>query len=251
LAEACRGIAEGCRELGTPVTGGNVSLYNETLDSQGKPQAIYPTPVVGMVGLISDLTKICGQGWQAEGDVIYLLGLPIESKVELGGSEYLATIHNIVAGKPPRVDFELERRTQYLCREGIRRGWIRSAHDCTEGGFTVAVSECCLSSKLGAKINLQILANSSQRWDEILFGEAGARIIVSVSSQQQKAWESFLIEQGSHHWQKLGKVGNSETGLRVLTTDNQTLIEVKMEEMSDLYFNAIERRLAIQNTSAS
>jgi phosphoribosylformylglycinamidine synthase subunit PurL len=251
LAEACRGIAEGCRELGTPVTGGNVSLYNETLDPEGKPQSIYPTPVVGMVGLIPNLTQICGQGWQAEGDIIYLLGLPIESKVELGGSEYLATLHGTVAGKPPRIDFELERLTQHLCREGIRRGWIRSAHDCAEGGMAVAVSECCLSGKLGAEINLPIPANYSQRWDELLFGEGGARILVSVSCEQQQAWESFLIQQGKNNWQKLGKVENPETGLRVLTTDNQTLIEVKMKEMSDRYFNAIERRLAIQNTSAT
>ncbi|PLZ87233.1 phosphoribosylformylglycinamidine synthase II, partial [Fischerella thermalis CCMEE 5196] len=85
LAEACRGLAEGCRELATPVTGGNVSLYNETLDSQGNPQPIYPTPVVGMVGLIPDLSKICGQAWQVAGDVIYLLGLS-ESKITLGAS---------------------------------------------------------------------------------------------------------------------------------------------------------------------
>lgn len=133
LAEACRGLAEGCRELATPVTGGNVSLYNETLDSQGIPQPIYPTPVVGMVGLIPDITKIGGQGWQASGDVIYLLGLPLASKISLGASEYLATIHNTVAGKPPLVDFDLERRVQKVCREGIRNGWVRSAHDSAEG----------------------------------------------------------------------------------------------------------------------
>ena len=73
LAESCRGIAEGCQELGTPVTGGNVSLYNEILDADGHPQAIYPTPVVGMVGLIPDITRICGQGWQTKGDIIYLI----------------------------------------------------------------------------------------------------------------------------------------------------------------------------------
>src|SRR4028119_1980587 len=92
LAEACRGIAEACRELETPVTGGNVSLYNETIDAMGNPQPIYPTPVVGMVGLIPDLTRICGQGWQGEGDFIYLLGQTLDTStgVTLGGSEYLA-----------------------------------------------------------------------------------------------------------------------------------------------------------------
>ncbi|KYC40041.1 phosphoribosylformylglycinamidine synthase [Scytonema hofmannii PCC 7110] len=278
LAEACRGLAEACRELATPVTGGNVSLYNETLDSQGNPQPIYPTPVVGMVGLIPDLTQICGQAWQAEGDIIYLLGLPVnpkskiqnpkseipqskiqnlKSKIELGGSEYLATVHSTVAGKPPKVDFELERQIQQVCREGIRRGWIRSAHDCAEGGLAVALAECCITAKLGAEIKLSISANDqagdffSLRWDEVLFGEGGARIVVSVALEQQETWETFLGGQVANHWQKLGKVGKSQLGLRVLTTDDQTLVSVSIDDVSDRYFNALERRLTIQNTSSS
>ncbi|MGI8499613.1 MAG: phosphoribosylformylglycinamidine synthase subunit PurL [Hassallia sp.] len=246
LSEACRGLAEGCRELATPVTGGNVSLYNETFDSEGNPQPIYPTPVVGMVGLIPDLSKICGQAWLAEGDIIYLLGLPLESKVELGASEYLATIHNTVAGKPPRVDFELERCVQRICREGIRNGWIRSAHDCAEGGLAVALAECCIAGKLGASINLGLASSNSQlRWDEVLFGEGGARIIVSVALEQQEVWESLLNEQLANYWQQLGKVSNSHTDLGVLTSDNQSLINVRIEDMSDRYSHAIERRLAI------
>ncbi len=248
LAEACRGLAEGCRELGTPVTGGNVSLYNETLDSQGNPQPIYPTPVVGMVGLIPDLSKICGQAWQAEGDIIYLLGLSVESKVELGASEYLAAIHNTVAGKPPRVDFDLERRVQKACREGICKGWVSSAHDCAEGGLIVAIAECCISGELGAEIELGLPADASNlRWDEVLFGESGARILVSVSPAQQQTWESYLNENLTNQWQKIGKVGNCDIGLRVLTVDNQTLINATIEEMHSSYFNAIERRLIIQS----
>ncbi|NEU72034.1 phosphoribosylformylglycinamidine synthase subunit PurL [Hassallia byssoidea VB512170] len=243
LAEACRGLAEGCRELATPVTGGNVSLYNETFDSEGNPQPIYPTPVVGMVGLIPDLSKICGQAWQAEGDIIYLLGLPLESKVELGASEYLATIHNTVAGHPPRVDFELERCVQKVCREGIRNGWIRSAHDCAEGGLAVALAECCIAGKLGAEINLGLASSISQRWDEVLFSEGGARIIVSVALEHQEVWESLLNEQLANYWQQLGKVSNSNTDLGVLTSDNQSLIKVRIEDMSDRYSHAIERRL--------
>ncbi|NJM69308.1 MAG: phosphoribosylformylglycinamidine synthase subunit PurL [Scytonema sp. RU_4_4] len=248
LAEACRGLAEGCREMATPVTGGNVSLYNETLDSQGNPQPIYPTPVVGMIGLIPDLTQICAQAWQVEGDVIYLLG-ELSSYSTLGGSEYLATIHNTVAGKPPRVDFELERQVQKVCREGIRQSLIRSAHDCAEGGVAIALAECCVAGKLGADIQLELSAHNNQRWDEVLFGESGARIVVSVATEQQKTWETLIGEQLGNHWQKLGQVGNSEIGLRVLTTDNQTLIKVSIEEMSDRYLNAIERRLTIHNTT--
>lgn len=249
LAEACRGLAEGCRELATPVTGGNVSLYNETLDSQGIPQPIYPTPVVGMVGLIPDITKICGQGWQASGDVIYLLGLPLASKISLGASEYLAAIHGTVAGKPPRVDFDLERRVQKVCREGIRNGWIRSAHDSAEGGVAIALAECCIAGNLGAQINLEI-APTQNRVDEVLFAEGGARILVSVTSAQQAIWESYLQEHLGQQWQLLGTVGNFETGLGVFTTDNQVLIKVSIEDMSDRYFHAIARRIAT-NTAVS
>ncbi|MEH2199168.1 phosphoribosylformylglycinamidine synthase subunit PurL [Nostoc sp.] len=249
LAEACRGLAEGCRELATPVTGGNVSLYNETLDSQGIPQPIYPTPVVGMVGLIPDITKICGQGWQASGDVIYLLGLPLASKISLGASEYLATIHKTVAGKPPLVDFDLERRVQKVCREGIRNGWIRSAHDSAEGGVAIALAECCIAGNLGAEINLEITTQLN-RVDEVLFAEGGARILVSVTSAQQAIWESYLQEHLGQQWQLLGTVGNFETGLGVFTTDNQVLIKVSIEDMSDRYFHAIARRIAT-NTAVS
>lgn len=252
LAEACRGLAEACRELATPVTGGNVSLYNETLDSQGIPQPIYPTPVVGMVGLISDITKICGQGWQVSGDVIYLLGLPLASEISLGASEYLATIHSTVAGKPPRVDFDLERRVQKVCREGIRNGWVRSAHDSAEGGVAIALAECCIAGNLGAEINLEIASTQSlPRLDEVLFAEGGARILVSVASEQQEIWESYLQEHLGQEWQKLGIVGNLETGLGVFTTDNQALIKVRIKDMNDRYSHAIARRLAIHTTTPS
>ncbi|WP_414513261.1 phosphoribosylformylglycinamidine synthase subunit PurL [Nostoc sp. PCC 9305] len=249
LAEACRGLAEGCRELATPVTGGNVSLYNETFDSQGIPQPIYPTPVVGMVGLIPDITKICGQGWQAANDVIYLLGLPLASEISLGASEYLATIHDTVAGKPPRVDFDLERRVQKVCREGIRNGWVRSAHDSAEGGVAIAIAECCLAGNLGAEINLEIAPTQLNRLDEVLFAEGGARILVSVASAQQEIWESYLQEHLGQDWQQLGVVGNFETGLGVFTTDNQTLIKVSIEDMNDRYSYAIAKRLAIHTTT--
>ncbi len=251
LAEACRGLAAGCRELATPVTGGNVSLYNETLDSQGNPQPIYPTPVVGMVGLIPDISKICGQGWQAVGDLIYLLGLPVTANITLGGSEYLAIIHNTVAGKPPRVDFDLERRVQSVCREGIRAGWIRSAHDCAEGGLAVAIAESCISGKLGAEITLDIPEYKSVRLDEVLFGEGGGRILVSVALEQQEIWESYLQEHLDKEWQKLGNVANYQTGLGVLTTDSQTLIKVSIEDVSDRYSQAIARRLTILATTPS
>ncbi|NQE33054.1 phosphoribosylformylglycinamidine synthase subunit PurL [Microcoleus asticus] len=258
LASACRGIADACRELGTPVTGGNVSLYNETVDAEGNPQPIYPTPVIGMVGLIPDLKKICGQAWLKKGDLIYVLGMgessqhselssdrsKIETSPTLGGSEYLAAIHGIVAGKPPRIDFELERKVQSVCRDGIRQGWVGSAHDCAEGGIAIALAECCISAKMGAEIHLSFNSANVGRWDEILFGEMGNCIVVSVAPKNQGIWESYLQEHLTKMWHKIGLVAGAESPLRVLSADNQVLLEVGMSEMGDRFYNAIERRIA-------
>ncbi len=250
LASACRGIAEACRELATPVTGGNVSLYNETIDSDGNPQPIYPTPVIGMVGLIPDLTKICGQGWQKKGDLIYVLGIgessqnsEFKTSPTLGGSEYLAAIHGIVAGKPPTINFELERKVQAVCRDGIRSGWVCSAHDSAEGGITVALAESCISGKLGADIHLSFNSANISRWDEILFGEMGNCIVVSVAPKNQEIWEAYLQEHLPKMWQKIGVVGGADSPLRVVSADNLGLIEVGMVDMGDRFYNAIERRI--------
>lgn len=257
LAEACRGLAEACAEFSTPVTGGNVSLYNETLDAEGNPQAIYPTPVVGMVGLVADVEKICGQGWQTEGDVIYLLGMPIQrsasdsaepsSMLTLGGSEYLAVMHQTVAGTPPQVNFDLERRVQAACRDGIQRGWVRSAHDCAEGGLAVALAESSISGKRGAEIRLGDRANQAAltqiRWDHLLFAEGGARILVSVAPDAVLEWELYLENQLVDHWQRLGQVGSSEAPFRLSLGSGQTLIELQVQTLHDHWANAIERRM--------
>ncbi|WP_449274578.1 AIR synthase-related protein [Kovacikia minuta] len=264
LAEACRGLAKACREFETPVTGGNVSLYNETLDANGTPQPIYPTPVVGMVGLIPDLTKICGQGWQAEGDLIYLLGSRLEAHKEhaidrvvtLGGSEYLSTVHGLVTGQPPVTDFDLERRVQEACRTGIRQGWIHSAHDCAEGGVAVALAECCLSGGLGAEIQMPVKRGQKAgtphlspphpltRWDYLLFAEGGARILVSVARVRQEIWEDYLKQHLGHDWQRLGSVSSQDSVLRIQTADNHSLINVRMTEMDDRWHHSIAKYLA-------
>ena len=243
LSEACRGLSEACTAFSTPVTGGNVSLYNETLDAAGKPQSIYPTPVVGMVGLIPDLTKICGQGWQAEGDVIYLLGKPLDAEpsaaVTLGGSEYLAAVQGIIAGQPPVVDFALERRVQAVCREGIRQGWIRSAHDSAEGGVAVAIAESCISGNLGATLTFP---TSATRPDHLLFAEGGARIIVSVARSHQSVWEAHLQTHLGNDWQALGVVNSRTEGLSLTLTNS--LIKVEIDTLSDRWQGAIEAYLA-------
>lgn len=246
LAEACRGLAEACQEFQTPVTGGNVSLYNETLDSEGKPQPIYPTPVVGMVGLIPDLTKICGQGWRNAGDRIYLLGQPwgeTAPTVTLGGSEYLAAIHGTVAGQPPMVDFALERRVQAACREGIRRGWVQSAHDAAEGGLAIALAEACLSGNLGATMTLPIAADTALRWDELLFAEGGARILVSIARSHQAEWETYIQTQCPNEWATLGTV-DPTSALQLQTADSVSLLSLSLAEMGDRWHHAIQAQLA-------
>ena len=242
LANACRGVADACREMNTPVTGGNVSLYNETLDSDGKPQPIYPTPVIGMVGLIPDITKICGQSWTNEGDIIYLIGSST-SPSPLAASEYLAVIHNTIAGKPPEIDFELEKAVQEVCRAGIRQGWINTAHDCAEGGLAVALAESSIGNGFGADINLEI--TTEQRLDEVLFGESGNRIIVAVNPASQADWEAYLTENLGDRWSKLGSVTEQGASLRIITNENLALINVKISNIQKTWQNSIEKRLQV------
>jgi phosphoribosylformylglycinamidine synthase subunit PurL len=245
LAEACRGLAEACAEFATPVTGGNVSLYNETLDDEGNPQPIYPTPVVGMVGLIEDLQRICGQGWQKTGDLIYLLGkAPNDTgdSISLGGSEYLSVIHKTVAGIPPLVNFTIERQVQAACRHGIRQGWIRSAHDSAEGGLAVALAESCISGDLGASVTFP---SEGVRGDRLLFAEGGARIIVSIDPAHKSLWETHLCDHLDGYWQPLGEVGGGE--LKLQTRSGETLIAAAVSEMAQTWGSAIENRLASQS----
>ncbi|MEM7768893.1 MAG: phosphoribosylformylglycinamidine synthase subunit PurL [Cyanobacteria bacterium P01_A01_bin.37] len=255
LSEACRGLADACAEFATPVTGGNVSLYNETVDSHGIPQPIYPTPVVGMVGMVPDITTTCGQGWRQENDVIYLLGIGFhETSTDdsdsnatlptLGGSEYLSVVHHTVAGQPPVVDYTLEKTVQHACRSGIQQQWVSSAHDCAEGGLAIALAECCISSAQGATIQLPIDSSVHDRWDTVLFGECGARIIVSVPPQYQVEWEAHLSEIVGDRWMVLGTVGSSEDALVIRTRENHELINVKRDVMGDCWQSAIARRMS-------
>ena len=228
LAKACEGLAEACRQLATPVTGGNVSLYNETFDHQGNPQPIYPTPVIGMVGLVADVRKVCGQGWQNVGDKVYLIG---SNLVTLGGSEYLARIHETVAGKPPHLDWAMEKSVQAACREGIQQGLVNSAHDCAEGGIAVALAECCLGGNLGVEV--QLTPTSGNRWDECLFGEGASRIVVSVSPEKQEQWEALLQEILGNSWQQIGVVRGEALNI------NSHLV-ISLDEMAENYEGAIE-----------
>ena len=252
LAEATRGLADGCRAFETPVTGGNVSLYNETLDSDGNPKAIYPTPVVGMVGLVEDVTQTCGQGWQQASDTIYLLGMTLAETlntnefVTLGASEYLAIVHQTVAGRPPSINTNLEKAVQTVCRYGIRQGWIQSAHDCAEGGLAIALAESCISGQAGAHIQLPLTASAitdASRWDQLLFGEGGARIVVSVAADAIATWEAYLSANLSQQWQVLGKVQAKHSPLVMTTADNLPVLAADLTELTHIWETAIERRL--------
>ncbi|HEY6089483.1 MAG TPA: phosphoribosylformylglycinamidine synthase subunit PurL [Gemmatimonadaceae bacterium] len=173
--EAVAGMGEACRALGTPVTGGNVSLYNES-----PSRAVYPTPVIGMVGLIDDLSHITRATFQHDGDAILLLG---DLGGELGASEYLATIHGVVLGPPPNCDVEREKRVIDVLLDAIRSGSVSSAHDCSDGGLAVALAECCIANlegQSGAEVDLSSFRGVSNR--EILFGESQGRVVLSSPS---------------------------------------------------------------------
>ena len=173
LREAVAGMGEACTALGTPVTGGNVSLYNENPSG-----AVYPTPVVGMVGLIESLAHVTRSSFSDVEDTVVLLGTNTD---EIGGSEYLQRIHGVVAGAPPRCDLAGEKALIDALLESIREGAVRSAHDCADGGLAVALAECVMMDRarqVGADIDLS--AWSSLPLRALLFGEAQGRVIVST-----------------------------------------------------------------------
>ena len=151
----------------------------------------------------------------------------------------MATIHDIVAGKPPKVDFEQERLVQKICQEGISQSWIKSAHDCAEGGLMVALAECCISGNLGAKIQLDY--QDKNRLDTVLFGEVCGQIIVSVSANNQQEWESYLQQNLGNNWQKLGQVKSNQ--LDIILSDDASIISVEVKRMINDWSNAIEKRL--------
>ena len=180
FAEAVDGIAQACRVLEIPITGGNVSLYNET-----DGQAIYPTPVLGVVGLLEDATRVLTRVFPADGLEVVLLGDPAGA---LGGSEYLKMAHALVRGRPAAVELDRERALQTLLVEAARDGLIRSAHDCAEGGFGVTLAECCVESGgVGVRVDLPEPVGPDDGFALVrtLFGEAPSRVVVSVSSGER------------------------------------------------------------------
>ncbi len=250
LALSCRGISEACKALNTPVTGGNVSLYNETRQVNGSLQPIHPTPVIGMVGLITDLNKICLQGWKQDGDSIWMLGLPFElvslndTRVTLAASSYLEVIHGLITGRPPLIDLELEKLTHSLLREAISNQIINSAHDISDGGFSIAIAESCISSGLGASCSVP---SSNSRIDHLLFAEGGARIIVSISQDKEIIWNQILMKYKKSNIdfelpQKIGKV-TSKPEMKI-EQDGINLLNLPISQIKNSFEQAIPRRMA-------
>ena len=236
LREAVEGAAEACRAFGTPVTGGNVSLYNES-----PAGVVDPTPTIGMVGLIEKEEHVTTQWFKNAGDEIILVG---EIGTGLGGSRFLKVCHGKKIGPPPHIDLEHEIKIQHAVRDLIRAGLVKSAHDCSEGGLAVAIAESCFNPKdrLGAKI--RIAGETPAATEEILFNESQSRIVISVAPENLERTTSIL-EKASVPFAQLGKVGG-----------DQLCIEVAGEKLSwpisDLYddwWNSI-RRLVERDTCA-
>ncbi len=199
FAEAIAGMGEACRFFDTPVTGGNVSFYNESPD-----RAVYPTPTIGMLGLVEDLSHITTSYFKNEGDLIYVLG---EDKEELGGSEYLKVIHKKVEGNSPQIDLSTEKKLQDTVLELIRKKLINSAHDISEGGVVCALAECCIineEKKLGAEVNISV----KSRKDFSFFSETQSRIIISISPDKKSEFEK-LLHSNNQSFNHLGTVGGS------------------------------------------
>ncbi len=212
LQESARGIKDACTELDTPVTGGNVSLYNETNGVD-----IWPTPVIGTIGYIEDTNLVIDHSFKKSGDAILLLG---KQKPEIGASEYLYLKTKKVCGQVPELDIDLEKKVQLEVRELIKRKLIQSAHDCSIGGLFVTLCECAFPNELGFKLNPQFSILNS-RLDAQLFGETQSRIVISVSKEHLHGVESYLKESNCPY-QIIGEVSDRSIEIKSINLKAET-----------------------------
>ena len=223
--EAVGGMSDACRIFETPVTGGNVSFYNESPTA-----AVYPTPTIGMMGIIEDLSHVTTSWFKETGDIIFLIG---KNLGEIGGSEYLKVIHGLVSGDAPQIDLNYEKAVMDLTYEAIVKGLIRSAHDVSDGGLAVALAECCLQGKknhvIGATVNLK----DKMREDFLLFGETQSRIVVSVSNSKAGSFRKMAAGAGVD-FAEIGTVG----GKKLRINDR---IEINVSELEDVYRSSIKK----------
>ena len=218
------GMAHACRELDTPVTGGNVSFYNESFG-----EAIYPTPVVGMLGILEEVDHRVGSAFTGNGLKVVLLGA---TRAELGGSEYLKVIHNKVAGRPPALNWEAEKSLQGLLVEAAGEGLLSSAHDLSEGGLGVALAECCVNGGFGARVSLEGPLPAHVE----LFSESQSRALVSVAPEKLAALEERAAGRGVV-MRVMGETGGDS--LRV-----EGVLSLTLQEMEEAYLTSLERMIA-------
>lgn len=225
LEECIRGMAVASSALGAPVISGNVSLYNESRGSD-----IYPTPIIGALGLLDDVAVHATASFKSEGDLVVLLGCgEVRGDPDsLAGSEYLEVMHDKVVGRPS-IDLELEASVQRVCRRAIASGMIHSAHDCSDGGLAVALAECCIAGNIGFVGRF----TWSGRWDAALFGEVESRIVVSLPEDRLTGLERLCSDEGVPST-VLGRVGGNRLALG-------SGIELDLQEADDAWSNGLER----------
>ncbi|HEY6906436.1 MAG TPA: phosphoribosylformylglycinamidine synthase subunit PurL [Ignavibacteriaceae bacterium] len=222
FSKAIKGMGDACRFFNTPVTGGNVSFYNESPLS-----TVYPTPTIGMVGLIEDLDDITTSFFKDSGDLIYVLGEDFE---EIGGSEYLKVIHGEVKGDCPGMNLYNEKKLHETLLGLIGKRVIKSAHDVSEGGIITALAECCImnnDNRIGADVNIPI----KTRIDFSLFSESQSRIIVSIDEKSKEKFEKYLLD-SKQYFTKLGRTGGNS-----LKVNNK--MEIDVDKLADIYYNTI------------
>lgn len=237
---AVEGLAEACEFFDAPIVSGNVSLYNET------PQmAIYPTPTIGMLGIIEDVNKRCSSEFKAAGDIVVLLSgvrfdegesLPVCERESLGGSEYLNTIHGIVAGRPPALDMDREKRVHKALIKAISQGLIKSAHDCSDGGLAVALAESCIAGGLGADITISANCGPSAA----LFAETQSRVIVSVAAENLGLLRE-IVDECRVECTVMGTTGGE---VMKITINDVEVVNVGVEELDLRWRNAIPGKMA-------
>ena len=234
FAKAVEGIGAACRALGVPITGGNVSLYNETDGS-----AIYPTPVIGVVGLLEHADRVVSGRFKETGDVLVLLGP--DHAGELGGSEYVKVVYGVVRGAPPALDLDAERALHALLVALADERLVRSAHDCSDGGLAVAVAECCFDTNgIGAELSLEAVdAARDPRINTAaaLFGESASRVLVSVEPDQLTA----LLERAAARRVGARVVGNTGGNRLRISVGGATAIDHAIAEAERVWSTAIDR----------
>jgi phosphoribosylformylglycinamidine synthase subunit PurL len=232
LGEAVSGIGDACRALDAPITGGNVSLYNET-----GGRAIFPTPVLGVVGLLEDASQTATRTFKAAGSAVVLLG---DNRGELGGSEYLATMHELVAGRPPAIDLQQEAALQRLIVKLIAGGCVESAHDCSEGGLAIAIAECTFDTG-GLGVSCDVAAVPAQGFsvNATLFGESASRIVVSVASHRLDEVMRAAAAAGITARQ-IGRVGGEAIRISV---NGEIAIDRRVADAEQAWATAIEKKM--------